>query len=151
MRAPGRLLVLLTAMAGALAMTARAGGPVASLLDPYFRIQDALVDDRIDTVKADAALVQQHATTLGDDGKEIAAAAVELGRAGDVAAARLAFGKLSDAVIAYSEHTRTSPGNDVVTMYCPMAKKSWMQKGEKVRNPYYGKAMPDCGEKKKVG
>jgi hypothetical protein len=151
MRVPVRLLILLTVIAGALAVTARAAGPVTSLLDPYFRIQDALVDDRIDTVKADAALVEQHATTLGDDGKGIADAAVELGRAGDLAAARLAFGRLSDAVIAYSERTRTSPGDNVVTMYCPMAKKSWMQKGEKVRNPYYGKAMPGCGEKKKVG
>src|SRR5262249_48648119 len=132
----------------ALTVIARAGGPVTTLLDPYFRIQDALVDDRLDTIKADAALVEQHATTLGDDGKGIATAAAELGRAADLAAARLAFGKLSDAVIAYSERTRTSPGDDVVTMYCPMVKKSWMQKGEKVRNPYYGKAMPGCGEKK---
>jgi hypothetical protein len=120
------------------------------LLDPYFRIQDALVDDRIDTIKADAALVAKNAAGLGDDGKGIAAAAAELEKAGSIADARLAFGKLSDAVIAYSEQTKTSPGDDVVAMYCPMVKKSWMQKGEKVRNPYYGKAMPGCGEKKKL-
>ena len=28
------------------------------------------------------------------------------------------------------------PGSDVHTMYCPMVKKSWLQKGDKVRNPY---------------
>jgi Cu(I)/Ag(I) efflux system membrane fusion protein len=137
-------------MTVALTGAARAGS-IATLLDPYFRIQDALVDDRIDTVKADAALVEQHATALGTDAKAIAAAAAELARAGNISAARLAFGKLSDAVIAYSEQTKSNPGDDVVAMYCPMVKKSWMQKGEKVRNPYYGKAMPNCGEKKKLG
>ena len=151
MRGPARVVFFVVLMAGALTVAARAGGSISTLLDPYFRIQDALVDDRIDTVKTDAGLVEKQATTLGDDGKKIAAAAAELGQAGNIAAARLAFGKLSDAVIAYSEQTKTSPGDDVATMYCPMVKKSWMQKGEKVRNPYYGKAMPGCGEKKKLG
>jgi hypothetical protein len=32
-----------------------------------------------------------------------------------------------------------------------MVKKSWLQKNGPVKNPYFGKAMPDCGEKKKVG
>ena len=140
------VLVALVTTAGA----ARAGDPVLALLDPYFRIQDALVDDRIDTIKADAALVAKGAAGLGDDGKGIVAAAAELEKAGSISDARLAFGKLSDAVIAYSEQTKTNPGDDVVAMYCPMVKKSWMQKGEKVRNPYYGKAMPGCGEKKKL-
>ncbi|MBK8399025.1 MAG: DUF3347 domain-containing protein [Leptospiraceae bacterium] len=30
--------------------------------------------------------------------------------------------------------------------YCPMAKKKWMAKGDKIVNPYY-KDMRDCGEK----
>ena len=34
-------------------------------------------------------------------------------------------------------------------MYCPMVNKQWLQKGETVSNPYYGKAMLTCGEKKK--
>lgn len=149
MRRLSRVLILPALMILALATSARAGS-IGTLLDPYFRIQDALVDDRIDTIKADAALVGKSAATLGEDGKGIAAAAAELEKAGSISDARLAFGKLSDAVIAYSERTKENPGGDVVAMYCPMVKKSWMQKGEKVRNPYYGKAMPGCGEKKKL-
>ena len=149
MRRLSRVLFLPVLIVLACTTAARAGS-ITMLLDPYFRIQDALVDDRIDTIKADAALVGKSAAGLGDDGKGIVAAAAELEKAGSISDARLAFGKLSDAVIAYSEQTKANPGDDVVAMYCPMVKKSWLQKGEKVRNPYYGKAMPGCGEKKKI-
>ncbi len=135
----------------ALAVTARASDPFQALLDPYFRIQSALVDDRTDALKADAHELGKQAGAMGEAGKPMAAAAAELAQAADLDSARLAFGKLSDAVIAYSEATHASPGAGVATMYCPMVKKSWLQKGENVRNPYYGKAMPDCGVKKKVG
>ena len=128
-----------------------ASDAIVGVLDAYFRIQSALVDDRLDTLKADATAVAKEAGGLGEAGKPIEAAATLLTEATDLGAARMAFGKLSDAVIAYADQTGTSPGSDVATMYCPMVKKSWLQKGEQVRNPYYGKAMPGCGEKKKVG
>ena len=49
-------------------------------------------------------------------------------QAAEIGAAREAFGRLSDAVIAYADSTRTSPGDDVATVYCPMVKKCWLQK-----------------------
>ena len=30
--------------------------------------------------------------------------------------------------------------------YCPMVRQSWLQKDEKIRNPYYGSTMLECGE-----
>lgn len=30
---------------------------------------------------------------------------------------------------------------------CPMAKAKWIQRPGKLRNPYYGKSMLECGEK----
>jgi hypothetical protein len=30
--------------------------------------------------------------------------------------------------------------------YCPMAKSYWMDELKDIRNPYYGKAMPTCGQ-----
>jgi hypothetical protein len=30
-----------------------------------------------------------------------------------------------------------------------MANKPWLQKGEKIQNPYYGTEMLECGELKK--
>lgn len=132
----------------ALTTGVRAGDPLIEMLDPYFRIQAVLSDDKTDGVKTDASLIAKQARALGEAGTPIAQAADELSAAADLAAARAAFSKLSDTVIAYSQSTKPA-GNDVHTMYCPMAKKQWLQKGEKVRNPYYGKSMLTCGEKKK--
>jgi len=133
------------------AATVLAADTIGAVLTPYFRIQTALVDDRIDTIKNDALLVAQEAGNLGAPGKSIEEAATALSQAAEIGAAREAFGRLSDAVIAYADGTKTSPGADVARVYCPMVKKSWLQKDGAVKNPYFGKAMPDCGEKKKVG
>ena len=126
----------------------RAGDPVLEMLDPYFRIQTALSDDKTDGVKADALAIKTAAKLMGEAGTKIVATADTLSSASDLAAARLAFSALSDAVVAYSEKTKAA-GDGVHTMFCPMANKQWMQKGEKVSNPYYGKSMLTCGEKKK--
>ena len=50
-RIAGRALVL----AGTVAL--RAGDPLLTMLDPYFRIQSALSDDKTEGVKADAAAI----------------------------------------------------------------------------------------------
>ena len=40
----------------------------------------------------------------------------------------------------------TAPlGDDVKVAYCPMVQKHWLQKGETIRNPFYGKEMSECG------
>ena len=150
MKAWSRGFFFLMAMIAASAAV-RGADAVTALLDPYFRIQTALVEDRTDTIKADAALVAKEAAALGDAGKPIEQAATLLTRARDLAQSREAFGTLSDAVITYADQTKAKPGADVTAMYCPMVKKSWLQKGEQVKNPYFGKSMPGCGEKKKLG
>ena len=66
-------------------------------------------------------------------------------RAADLASARAAFGALSDAMLAAGKNADGGFGDNVKIAYCPMAKKYWLQKGEAIRNPYYGKAMSDCG------
>ena len=60
----------------------------------------------------------------------------------NLAGARDAFGPLSDAIIAYVRDAHVSAINVV---FCPMARKYWLQKGDTVANPYYGKSMADCG------
>ena len=127
----------------------RAGDPLLTMLDPYFRIQTSLSDDKTDGVKADAAAIANAARAMGDSGAPIAKAAVALEGAADLAAARTAFSQLSDAVITLSESTKAQPVDGMQAMFCPMVNKQWLQKGDKVSNPYYGKAMLTCGEKKK--
>lgn len=140
--------VLVAAVLVAGAVAARAGDGLQALLDPYFRIHAALSDDRTDGVKADALAIAKAARAMGEPGTTIAQAADTLAASADLAATRVAFGALSDAVIALADKTRAA-GDDVHTMFCPMASKQWLQKTEAVSNPYYGKAMLACGEKKK--
>ena len=142
-----RTLVACLFLLGTVAL--RAGDPLLTMLDPYFRIQSSLSDDKTDGVKADAAAIASAARSMGEPGAPIARAADALATADSLVTARSAFSQLSDAVIALSESTKAETGDSVHAMYCPMAKKQWLQKGDKVSNPYYGKAMLTCGEKKK--
>lgn len=34
--------------------------------------------------------------------------------------------------------------------YCPMKKYNWLSESKEIRNPYFGKKMPDCGSVKEV-
>jgi hypothetical protein len=146
MRQIARLVAFVFAVAGAAALAA---DPIADIVDPYLRVQASLTADELDPVKSDAEKVAAGADTLGQAGQPIATAARELQRAGDLKSARASFGKLSDLIIAYAEATRTTLGDGVKVAYCPMVKKSWLQKDGTIQNPYYGKDMPGCGEFRK--
>lgn len=130
---------------------AAAAEPLTPVLDAYFRVQAALADDSMTGVKNEATAIAQAAGQLGAQGRPIVAAARELAGTSAIADARTAFGKLSAALIGYADATKSPLGNDVVTTYCPMAKQTWLQKGEKIRNPHYGKSMLACGVIKKKG
>lgn len=119
-----------------------------SIVDPYLRVQAQLVGDETDRISTDAAAIVFEADKLGAPGKLLVTAARELETARDLKAAREAFGKLSDALIAYANATGAALA-DLKIAYCSMARKSWLQKGDRIRNPYYGQQMPDCGEFKK--
>ncbi|MBL7665182.1 MAG: DUF3347 domain-containing protein [Bacteriovoracaceae bacterium] len=57
---------------------------------------------------------------------------------------RVAFKALSDL---YFQHGDKKEIGKLQKATCPMAKAKWIQKPGELRNPYYGKAMLDCGEK----
>jgi hypothetical protein len=143
-------LALLLVLVGA-TTPARADTPFDRVLAPYLRIQAQLANDTSDTVKADADAMAAAAAALGTAGAPIASAARELSAASGLAAARDAFGKVSDALLAYTDATQAPVGADTARAYCPMVKKSWLQKGEAIRNPYFGKSMLGCGVIKKRG
>jgi hypothetical protein len=131
---------------GAEALAKAAASELApAIVDPYVRVQAALAADKIDGVKADAAAIGAAAGKLGEPAKPIAAAAKRLEDAGSIKDARKAFGEVSDALFAYIKATGASMPSGVKTAYCPMVNKSWLQKGDKIQNPYYGSEMLDCG------
>ena len=122
-----------------------AGATVTPIVDPYLRIQRALNVDTIAGVKSEARRIADHAATLGAPGASMQAAASDLQQAADLTAARTAFARLSDAVIQYARESGTALGDEVKVAYCPMVQKYWLQKGDAIQNPFYGKQMSDCG------
>jgi hypothetical protein len=119
-----------------------------AIVDSYLTIHAKLAADKTDGIKAAAANIATKAETMGANGAAIAKAAKAVGAAADLTAAREAFGPLSDAVIAGVRAEGQGFG-DVKVAYCPMVKRSWMQKDPAIKNPYYGTTMPTCGEFKK--
>jgi hypothetical protein len=116
-----------------------------TVVDPYLRIQEALSADAMIGVKTAAFALAAAASRLGPSAVAIHSAAVEFERTTDVTSARESFGRLTDAVIRYVKASKAPLGDGVNVAYCPMAKKYWLQRGAKIRNPYYGKSMLECG------
>ena len=74
---------------------------------------------------------------------EIAAAAGKVASGADLDAVRAAFFELSKPLGRY----RKLAGDlESRVMFCPMAKKAWIQPGDEVGNPYLGAEMPTCGQ-----
>ena len=63
----------------------------------------------------------------------------------DLPAARDRFGALSEAIDAYMTGLKLTPPEGVRVAVCPMVNKPWLQKGDALANPYYGKEMLTCG------
>jgi hypothetical protein len=120
-----------------------------AIVGSYLEIHAQLAADKVDAVKAPASALAARAGTLGESGAAMAKAAKTVGDAKDVKTARDAFGVLSDAVLAAAKAEGWKDLGDVKLAYCPMAGRSWLQKDQKIRNPYYGSTMLECGEFKK--
>jgi len=116
-----------------------------AIVEAYVRIQQALHADATERIHDDARAIATEAGHLGSAGEPIRVSAGALVRATDLQAARAAFGTLSDAIIDYVKTSGSSYGDGVTIAFCPMAQKYWLQRGDTVQNPFYGKAMPDCG------
>ena len=145
----GEYMRTLFACAAAFAIVssgAEASEILKAVVAPYLEVQAQLAADKVDGIKASAAAISTAASSLGKPGEAIVEAAKALEQAADLDAAREAFGPLSDAVIAAAKAEGWTGLDDVKVAFCPMVNRSWLQKGEKIRNPFYGSAMLTCGE-----
>ena len=137
-----------------------------SALDHYFVIQSALAEDSTAGVKEaagqfDTAIEALEATEIPDDPhfwhqrveelKTIRTEAKKLTEASDLAAARLAFGRLSVPFRQIVMQTGVSGEFDteVLALRCPMFLEDqggavWLQAAGDVRNPYMGTRMLAC-------
>ena len=140
--------IVLTSVAAIVITTgvAQASEKLQAVVASYLEIQAQLAGDKIDGIKGPAAAVGASAASMGEAGAEIVTAAKAIEQAADLKGAREAFGPLSDAVIAAATAEGWQGLGDVKIAYCPMVNRSWLQKEQSIRNPYYGSSMLTCGE-----
>lgn len=122
-----------------------AGDATSSMIDRAVAIQVSLSHDKMDGVSANATGIATDAESLGKPGEKIVAGAMALQTAKKIDEAREAFGRMSEALVAYLEAQKQKPGNGVKVAYCPMVRKPWLQKDGAIQNPYYGASMLTCG------
>ena len=72
----------------------------------------------------------------------LAGSAAKLVQARDLAGKREVFRELSASMVEWAVATRPV-GLHIAS--CPMAKARWLQREDKVLNPYYGSSMLHCG------
>ena len=125
--------------------SAQASETLQKIVASYLQIQTQLASDSMDGVKDSAAAIAEQGAGMGEPGAAIVRAAKAVEAAGELKEAREAFGTLSDAVIAAAKADKWQGLGEVKVAFCPMANKSWLQKGDTIRNPYYGSQMLTCG------
>lgn len=121
-----------------------AASPATETLVAYERLRALLAADEIKGVGEAARALEASATKAKYSA--IAKSATKLATAGDLAAARTAFGDVSrDLVTVLASDKALTKGQFVYE--CPMVKgyRKWVQPSEDMANPYMGKKMLACG------
>ena len=134
-------------------------GPVVS---GYLKVQDALAEDSLDNAKSESKRLTALVRKLNLSGKpevhkawkqlkaDLVAHSFQVSQAADIENARLGFELLSAGTLKLLNQF----GNPLETVlhlaHCPMAAgsdgASWVQRGEEIRNSYFGSSMYRCGE-----
>ena len=122
----------------------------------YLVIQNDLASDKTNNVKEMAMKMQEEIKMLRlhkseepvrveyrDLPEELDKQVKKLMKASDIKEIREVFMELSKPMARWA--TMDKPA-EINVAYCPMAPGSWLQKGEEIRNPYYGASMLKCGE-----
>ena len=123
-------------------------------LATYLTIQESLASDNLEAAIAAAKKLSGTTASLttpptlkgvkeldgfaGSSGK----IATDLAAAKNINSAREKFKELSKPFVAW---VKIAKPKNVAVMFCPMADSHWAQTAGAVRNPFYGKAMLDCG------
>lgn len=115
-----------------------------ALLNPYLKVQTALAVDDLYKAQAGATEFTVAASAHRASDTNLMMISNRISAAADLKTAREAFGELSAVLIRWAG--KGTGGKTIYIAYCPMAKKSWLQEGEEIANPFYGSSMPRCGE-----
>lgn len=129
----------------------------------FFKVQSALADDDLEGAGKAAeamgsALAAVDMKLLKGDGHmawmgdvtPIKDGIGKIAAGKDLAAVRKAFEGLSETMSEVAMGFGIHFDKPTVMVHCPMAFDGkgghWLQQGKEVRNPYFGKAMSECGE-----
>lgn len=135
-------MVAIVLASGWVAIEASHGKPALEAFRHYEQIRVALSHDTLaETSKHAQALAPLAGTVGGDSAKK---AAEQLARSKTLEDARTHFGDLSAALVPKFQ-AEGIPG--ALAYMCPMKQKPWMQQGDTMSNPYFGKAMSNCGSR----
>jgi hypothetical protein len=115
--------------------------PAAQAFEHYEGVRAALAADTMADVAPHARQLAASVDAFG--GPEAKQAADALAAAKTIDDARKHFGALSTILVPKFQEAGLEGAN---AYYCAMKKLPWMQRGDAVENPYYGKAMLKCGE-----
>jgi len=114
--------------------------PAVQAFEHYERVRVALAADKLTDVAPHARALAAVVGPVGGAGSKKAADAIAA--ATTIDDARKHFGDLSTILVPVFQ-AEAIPGT---TAYiCEMKKKPWVQRGDKIENPYYGKSMLTCG------
>lgn len=140
-----RLLVAVSVCALSYACTPARATPLVEAFDHYEAIRVSLSGDTLDDVGEHAEALAPLASQVGGDAA--GAAASRLAGATTLTDARLEFLSVSTALVPKFLEAKL-PG--VHGFMCPIndgSTASWAQRSDQIQNPYFGKAMLDCGAK----
>ena len=115
------------------------------IVDPAIAISSSLANDEMKGVHDNAAQIEAQAAKLTPPASKLAAAAKTLHGASKIDAARTAFGKMNEELLAYMKAHKLTVDPSTKVAICPMVNKPWLQKAASIQNPYYGAEMLTCG------
>jgi Cu(I)/Ag(I) efflux system membrane fusion protein len=125
-----------------------------NLINAYLVLQSKLARDDVPGARATFGnvLAAARASSLeisADLRKRVDVAAAAGGAAPDLAKQRAAFAALSDALLAWLAVQANPLSDGLSVAHCPMAfdgkGAKWLQRGEQIKNPYFGTEMLSCG------
>lgn len=134
------MMVAVSMPAFALGQAAAQAKPVVQAFEHYEGIRVALSADRLADVAPHAKRLAAMIETVG--GVEAKKAADAIAAAATIEIARTQFGELSTILVPKFQ-AEAIPGT--TAFVCSMKDKPWVQRGDKIENPYYGKSMLACG------
>ena len=133
----------------------------ASLLNHYFHLKNAFVNDDARAAHASTILLKNETHLLKQILNDtlsnlethlntiLNAAENTINTEENVEKQRLHFEKISDALYHFIQEVELK-NITVYRQYCPMAYNDkgayWLSREKKIRNPYFGKKMINCGE-----